>query len=145
MNEGLYEEAGDMEPIGGIPDRRQRKRREEDDEAEIARTIAHLFLHRGKLMAVVSTIVGFLTWFFTSLGYRYVGPRDDLRALDQKFTARDSLMAIRVTRLEDRQDEIMNRIAQFEEQLRFVVFLQCASMRQTNPNLAIDGCPAKRP
>lgn len=85
---------------------------------------ARLFVHRGKLVFMASLA----TFLFTSLGFRILGPSQDLKALDQKFTARDSVMNIRVTRMEEGQAQIRDQLANIAESVRFIVYIQCTNI-----------------
>lgn len=114
--------AEDIPPTGGFPERRQRYQREEDRLSHgMESWVATLFVHRGKLMALVSI----LTFLFTSLGYRILGPSQDIKALDAKFTAKDSIMNVRMTRMEDSQGQIKEQLASISESMRFLTYMAC--------------------
>jgi hypothetical protein len=135
MSDALYDEAGDVPPTGGFPDRRHETRREDDAIKEKMEVwLARMLVSRFRAGAVLTGIVATLTWFFTSLGYRYTGPADDIRALDRKFTARDSIMNVRVTRIEDGQALIRDQLQSITESLRFIIYIQCTGMpRDSRP------------
>jgi hypothetical protein len=103
VNEGLYDEAPDEPPSGGFPERRQDQRRTDDRLAhDMEGWVARLFIYRGRIIALVSSV----TFLLTALGFRIIGPSQDIKALDQKFSAKDSIMSARVTRIEDSQGQI---------------------------------------
>jgi hypothetical protein len=103
VNEGLYDDAPDEPPTGGFPERRQDQRRTDDRLAhDMEGWVARLFIYRGRIIALVSSV----TFLLTALGFRIIGPSQDIKALDQKFSAKDSIMSARVTRIEDSQGQI---------------------------------------
>lgn len=133
MTDTLYDEAGDEPPLGGFPVERRHESRREDDRYAHAMEgwVATLFIHRGKLMALVSI----LTFLFTSLGFRILGPSQEIRALDQKFTAKDSIMSVRVNRIEDSQAQIREQLQQLSESMRFLTYMACqATQKDRRPN-----------
>lgn len=118
----------DEPPLDGFPDdRRAHPRREEDVvlRSDLARLTDGIWAHRGKIVAIVAGI----TWLATSLGYRYVGPTHDVQQLRQEMRLSDSVMNGRVTLVEQRQARIAERLSSMEEQMRFVVYLQCVAMK----------------
>jgi hypothetical protein len=90
----------DEPPTGGFPERRHDQRRTDDRLAhDMEGWVARLFIYRGRIIALVSSV----TFLLTALGFRIIGPSQDIKALDQKFSAKDSIMSARVTRIEDSQ------------------------------------------
>jgi hypothetical protein len=136
-----HDDAPDIPPTGGFHDRRESERRQEDAISRDMETwVARLFIHRGKLVALASAI----TFTFTSLGFRVLGPTQEIKGLDQKFTTRDSLMNLRVSRLEDNQGRMQVQLDAIQTQLVFVAYLQCVQMKRSDPNSIVDGCPTTR-
>jgi hypothetical protein len=124
-----------------VPERRRKPRREQDEYRERAESwTAALFAH--KLLPIVLAVV--TTGFFTSVGNRIMWPRDDIKALDAKFTTKDSVLTARVVRIEDRQQQVIERLQVIEENGRTIKLLLCQSLRATNPGLALDGCGARQ-
>lgn len=115
--------ADEIPPTGGFPpERRQRFQREEDRLAhDMESWVATLFVHRGKLVALVSI----LTFLFTSLGFRILGPSADIKELDKKFTTKDSVMNVRMTRMEDSQGQIKEQLASLVESIHFLTYMAC--------------------
>lgn len=131
-DEALYDEAGDFPPPGGFPDRRHDTRRDDDKVAqELEVGLLRFFFHRGRLMSLVAGA----TFLFTSLGFRILGPSADLKALDQKFTAKDSIMSVRVSRIEDGQSQIRAELQSIAESMRFLTYMACqATDKDRRPN-----------
>jgi hypothetical protein len=139
-DEALYpEDGGDVPPSGGFhePERRRRRRRQEDEfSAKMQGWVATMFVHRGALVALASII----TYVGTATGFRILGPSQDIRELRTDVIRRDSVMNVRVTRLEDGQGEIRAEMVKINQQLRQQNLLLCNVLRTTNPNLALDAC-----
>lgn len=101
------------------------QRREEDLEHEVGRWAMLLVVHRGKVWAFGLATASALTWLATTAGYRYTGPRDDIKHLTAVVdTVRDSLRvglsglrAVNLTRDAERE--------RTREQLEFLTYLAC--------------------
>jgi hypothetical protein len=131
VNEGLYDDAPDEPPTGGFPERRQDQRRTDDRLAhDMEGWVARLFIYRGRIIALVSSV----TFLLTALGFRIIGPSQDIKALDQKFSAKDSIMSARVTRIEDSQGQIKGQLQSLAESMRFLTYMACqATDRDRRP------------
>lgn len=131
MNDALYEDAPDEPPTGGFPERRQDQRRTDDRIAhDMEGWVARLFIFRSRIIALVSSV----TFLFTALGFRILGPSQDIKALDQKFSAKDSIMSARVTRIEDSQGQIKGQLQALAESMRFLTYMACqATDRDRRP------------
>lgn len=131
--DGLYDDgAPDEPPAGGFPDRRHGSRRQQDELLVRAESWTRaLFVHRLAPLAIVAA----LTWFGTSLANRIVWPRDDVQALDRKFTTKDSIMSVRVSRIEDGQSDIKAQLGSIAESMRFLTYMACqATDKDRRPN-----------
>lgn len=133
-NEGLDDEGEDIPPTGGFrePERRHFPRRTEDKLShDMESWVAHLFVDKGRLMFAV----GALSSLFTAIGFRIVGPTADIKALDAKFTAKDSIMNVRMTRMEDSQGQIKEQLASIAESMHFLTYMACqATDKDRRPN-----------
>jgi hypothetical protein len=131
MSDGLYEDAPDEPPTGGFPERRQDQRRTDDRIAhDMEGWVARLFIYRGRIIALVSSV----TFVFTAVGFRIIGPSQDIKALDLKFSAKDSIMSARVTRIEDSQGQIKDQLQTLAESMRFLTYMACqATDRDRRP------------
>jgi hypothetical protein len=131
VNEGLFDAAPDEPPSGGFPERRQDQRRTDDRLAhDMEGWVARLFIYRGRIIALVSSV----TFLLTALGFRIIGPSQDIKALDQKFSAKDSIMSARVTRIEDSQGQIKGQLQALAESMRFLTYMACqATDRDRRP------------
>lgn len=132
MSDGLYDAAAapDEPPAGGF-DRRLKPRRTDDRIAhDMEGWVARLFIYRGRIIALVSSV----TFVFTAVGFRIIGPSQDIKALDQKFSAKDSIMSARVTRIEDSQGQIKDQLQTLAESMRFLTYMACqATDRDRRP------------
>lgn len=127
MNEGLYDGGPTIPPTGGFrePERRQKPRRTDDQiQQDMEGWVARFIARQGGRMALVALA----TALVTAVGLRIVGPSQDIKALDQKFTAKDSIMSVRVSRIEDSQAQIKAQLASIAEAVRFLTYLQCTQI-----------------
>lgn len=131
LDDGLLDEgAPDEPPTGGWPERRLGPRRQEDELSHRMESwVAVLFVHRGKLVFLASIV----TFLFTSFGFRILGPSQDIQALDRKFMAKDSLLTVRVDRMEDRQQKIWDVVMDLREEVGFLTYLQCTDLKRRDP------------
>jgi hypothetical protein len=77
MNDALYDDAPDEPPTGGFPERRHDQRRTDDRLShDMEGWVARLFIYRGRIIALVSSV----TFLLTALGFRIIGPSQDIKA-----------------------------------------------------------------
>jgi len=56
-------------------------------------------------------------------------PTHDVAELRGEMRKADSVASIRITRVEERQQRIMGEMQEVKEQLRFVIYLQCVTIK----------------
>lgn len=101
-----------------------------------------MFVHRGKLIAVVATLASALSCAATAIGLRYVGPKQDLQAVDHKV---DTLSA-RVVRFESSLVIAREERDDTKRTLGWVIYMQCVSTKRSDPAALPPICDeAKKP
>lgn len=111
------------------------QRRKEDFERDVGWWAMMLVVHRGKLWACGLACVSFLTWLSTTAGYRYIGPRDDIRHLSAVAdTVRTDIVSLRAANTA--RDTERERV---REQLDFLTYLLCARVPVTD-TYALEKC-----
>lgn len=129
-------------------DRRHTERRDEDVERAVAvetqtareAWAALMLIKRGPLLAYATMIASAITFMLTTLGFRYVGPAQDIKALDAKFSRADSLMDVRMIRVEDGIGRGGNDVRELRESVRFLTYVVCIQVRRQDPAASPPGC-----
>lgn len=125
-------------------DRRHGSRRADDIPAEVVKGwelwAKLMFLHRGKVMGIAMTIAGLVSYSLTAVGMRYVGPRQDMQAVERKIDT----LAARVTRVEGWIVDARREREDIRQTLAWVIYMQCVSTRRTDPNSLPPICEATR-
>lgn len=132
----------------GVPYMERRRgggRRDDDPSPEVVKSAEWwakiVILHRGKAIVLASV----LTSCLTAAGYRYVGPQDDIQTLDRKVTVRIDTLAARVTRVEASVSEGAADRADIKRQLAWVIYMNCVTMRRTDPDALPEICQTPQP
>lgn len=87
-----------------------------------------LVAHRGKVWAFGLATASVVTWVATTAGYRYTGPRDDLKHLSAVVdTVRTDIVSLRAANMA--RDVERERV---REQLDFLTYLSCARVPATD-------------
>ena len=115
-------------------DGRQPRRRDDDPDDAIVKGWAVwmqlMFLHRAKGIALVAL----LTWLMTTLGFRYIGPAEILHDEIKAVVMRVDTLAAQVDDIEKRVTAAGTEREAIRQRLDWVIYLQCVSVRRTDPN-----------
>lgn len=131
----------------GQPERRDRHRREDDvetheivDRAVEQAPLVSRLLRTGKVASALGAIGMLLGVTSAALGYRIVGPSDDLAKQQAVVTTRLDQNADRITKQGVRVDSLLVVIGSMEKDIRTLTYIQCVQLRRNDPDLLPDGC-----
>lgn len=135
------------DPPEGTPERRQELRREEDVEmretvehAVKEAPLVHQLLKTGKIASAIGAIGMLLGVTSAALGYRIVGPGDDVAKQQSTMAARLDQNGDRITRQGIRVDSLLFVISTMKKDIETLTYIQCVQLRRDNPDLLPDGC-----
>lgn len=131
----------------GQPERRRQYRREDDAEThEIVEhavedaPIVNRLLKTGKVASAIGAIGMVMGVSSAALGYRIVGPGDDIAKQQTVVNGRVDANSERITRLGTRVDSVLEIIGTMQKDLATSTYIQCVQLRRNDPDLLPDGC-----
>lgn len=138
----------DEPPRDGDEERRDGVgRRDEDTEThEIVEHAVHDAPLVRRLLGGMRTVVaaiGFGTavgGVSVALGYRVIGPREDVAALKHQLEPRIDTNAAKITRLGLRVDSLLTVAARADKNAEISAFIQCIQARRHDPDIRPSGC-----
>lgn len=75
-----------------------------------------------------------------TMGFRLQGPPQDIAAVRVEYKSGDSAIVVRVIRLEDGAMSMANRLGSLEQKVDFSTYIQCVTLRRTDPAMLPPGC-----
>jgi hypothetical protein len=128
-------------------DRREQLRRDEDvekaaivDHAVHDAPIVNRLLHTGRVVTAAVAITAFVTTSAAALGWRMIGPRQDIVRIDARLDEIDHLHLAAIARLSARVDSNSTVIRDIRHDVELSAYIQCVFSRRSASDLRPPGC-----
>lgn len=103
-------------------------------------------IHTGKVAGAIAVVASLLGVVMGAVGYRVVGPPQDLQRLEAKIVTVDTSLRRRIDTVDARTriatDSIFRELREIQREQALSSFIQCVTVRRLAPELRPPGCDA---